>query len=78
MTGFQIITICLGFLSLCGGIITTYTKNMIEIAKIQVQIKNLENENLQQEKSFCKLEARNTIEHDRLNEKLDLLIKYQK
>lgn len=74
MTVFQIIMVALGFLTLCGGIITAYVKNMIEIAKIQVQIKNLEHENLQKEQAILKLEARNTLEHDRITDKLNQLI----
>lgn len=75
MTGFQIVMICFGFLTLCGGIITAYTKNMIEIAKLQVQIKNLENQDLQHEKSVLRLESRNTIEHDNILKKIDELLK---
>lgn len=74
MTAFQIIMVVLGFCTLIGGIITTYTKTLIEIAKIQIQIKNMDNDLMQKEKAILKLEARNTIEHDQILFKLDNLI----
>jgi hypothetical protein len=64
----------LGFCTLIGGLIATYTKTLIEIAKIQVQIKHFEHDLVEKEKAILKLETRNTFEHDQIVEKLDKLI----
>jgi len=74
MTLFQIIMVCFGFLTLCGGIIAAYTKNMVEIAKIQVSIQNLQHQDNQREQAVLKLEARNSVEHDNIIRKIDELI----
>jgi len=74
MTAFQIIMIALGFCSLVAGIVATYTKTLVEVAKIQVEIKNINSDLLQKEKSILKLEERNTAEHDQIKLKLDNLI----
>ena len=74
MTAFEIIMVSIAFLTLCAGIVTSYTKTMIEIAKIQVQVRNLEHEMMQKEHAILKLEARNSLEHDRIMERLNLII----
>jgi uncharacterized protein (DUF697 family) len=71
---FQIIILIISFLTLLGGIITVYIKTVIEIAKIQVQMKNFEKDLMTKEIAICKLEDRNTIEHDKIITKIDLLI----
>ena len=71
MTAYQIITVALGFAGLIFGMIGIWNKTTIEVAKIQVQVKNLEHEMAQKEQSLLKLETRNTLEHDNIIRKLD-------
>ena len=71
MTAYQIITVALGFAGLIFGMIGIWNKTTIEVAKIQVQVKNLEHEMAQKEQSLLKLETRNTLEHDNIMRKLD-------
>lgn len=47
---------------------------MVEIAKIQVQIKNLEHDLDNKERAILKLENQNTIEHDKIIDRLNRLI----
>lgn len=74
MTDFQIITIIIAILGLIGAIISVYTKSMVELAKVQIQIKNLEHEMTQKEIALDKLEQSNSTEHKEIITKLDSFI----
>lgn len=74
MNLFQIVTICFGFASIVTGLVMSYTSTMVAIAKIQVQIKNLEHMNDEREKAILKLETNNTTEHKEIIERLNRLI----
>jgi len=74
MDTFQVIMVCIGFLTLLGGLVASFTKAMVEIAKIQVQIKNLEHDSDQKEKAILKLEQQNSTEHKEIINRLNRLI----
>ena len=77
MTAFQILMIILSALGLLTGIVSVHIKSQVEIAKIQVQIKHLQQDSDQKEISICNLEQRNHEEHNQILNKIDdLLNKY--
>ena len=74
MNLFQIITVCFGFVTVLSGIVISYTSTMVTIAKIQVQIKNLEHDSDQKERAILRLENQNSLEHEKIVDRLNALI----
>lgn len=74
MNLFQTLIIIFTAAGLLSGIITVHVKSQIEIAKLQVEIKNINHDLLQKETSILRLEERNNVDHEKLLQKIDKLI----
>ena len=74
MTTFEIISVVLAVITLTGAIITVYVKNMVEIAKLQVELTNFRRELNQQEIARLHTENINRDDHKQILEKIDQLI----
>jgi len=78
MTPFQIIVLVISALGLLGGIVAVHIRSQIDIAKIQVQIKNIDKDLDRKEMALLNLEKRNHKEHNEITCKLDRLIEATK
>ena len=78
MTNFQIVTIVLSALGLFGCIISVYVSMRIAVAKLEVNIKNIERDMLNKEVAILKIENNNREDPIRIIEKIDNLIDYVK
>lgn len=74
MTAFQIISIILSGLLILAAIAGVYTKMLVEIAKINVHILNLQHEMNIKEIAITKLEEKNSTQHKEIIDKLDAFI----
>ena len=71
MTTFQIISLVFSFLLLFGAIVGVYVRTRIDVAKLEVNILNIQRELVQKEISFIRLEDKNSAQHDEIIKKID-------
>jgi hypothetical protein len=74
MSIFQIITIILSGLGLLGAIIMVYVRTQVDIAKINTTLVFLQRDLDSKEGSILKLERDNKEDHEKIMNKIDLLI----
>ena len=78
MSVFQTIIVIISTLGLLGGIITVYVKNQIAIAEINVKLAFFQKDLDRKERAIIILEQTNKIDHEKILNKIEELIKHEK
>ena len=75
MNLYQTLTIIIAGLGLLGGIVAVYTKLMVEISKVKVEMLNFRHELDIERQASLKAESFNREDHKEILKKIDELIK---